>query len=64
MIVFNRAGKPFRRVGIFRPVGHVANVRERLRVLHDVAAQFSAGPAPAAADGRRRFEARLVLPSS
>jgi two-component system sensor histidine kinase AlgZ len=42
----------------------LANVRERLRVLHDVAAQFSAGPAPAAADGRRRFEARLVLPSS
>ncbi|MFM7506389.1 MAG: sensor histidine kinase [Rubrivivax sp.] len=42
----------------------LANVRERLRLLHDVAAQFSAGPAPAAGDCRRRFEARLVLPSS
>jgi len=42
----------------------LANVRERLRLLHDVAAQFSAGPGTAAPDGRRLFEARLVLPSA
>ena len=43
----------------------LANVRERLHLLHDVAAQFSAGLQPAAAaDGRRLFEARLVLPAA
>ena len=41
----------------------LANVRERLRLLHDVAAQFEAGPRAAGADGRAGFEARLVLPA-
>jgi two-component system sensor histidine kinase AlgZ len=41
----------------------LANVRERLRLLHDVAAQFDAGPRPAEADGRGRFEARIVIPA-
>jgi len=41
----------------------LANVRERLRLLHDVAAQFEAGPAAPCEDGRARFEARLVLPA-
>ncbi len=41
----------------------LANVRERLRLLHDVAAQFEAGPAAPGDDGRARFEARIVLPA-
>ncbi len=41
----------------------LANVRERLRLLHDVAAQFEAGPRPPEADGRARFEARIMLPA-
>ncbi len=41
----------------------LANVRERLKLLHDVAAQFEARPRPAEADGRARFEARIVLPA-
>ncbi len=36
----------------------LANVRERLKLLHDVAAQVEAGP-----DGRGRFRAQLVLPA-
>lgn len=60
-------------VGIVNTVGNVAsppgqgmalaNVRERLRLLHDVAAQFGAGPTAMGDDGRARFEARLVLPA-
>jgi two-component system sensor histidine kinase AlgZ len=42
----------------------LANVRERLKLLHDVAAQFEARPRPADADGRARFEARIVLPAA
>jgi two-component system sensor histidine kinase AlgZ len=41
----------------------LANVRERLRLLHDVAAHFEAGPAAPGDDGRARFEVRLVLPA-
>lgn len=41
----------------------LANVRERLRLLHDVAAEFEAGPQAPGADGRARFEARIVLPA-
>jgi two-component system sensor histidine kinase AlgZ len=36
----------------------LANVRERLKLLHDVAAQFEAGP-----DDAGRFRAQLVLPA-
>jgi two-component system sensor histidine kinase AlgZ len=41
----------------------LANVRERLRLLHDVAARFEAGPVAAGDDGQGRFEARIVLPA-
>jgi two-component system sensor histidine kinase AlgZ len=41
----------------------LVNVRERLRLLHDVAAQFEAGPRPPEVDGRACFEARIVLPA-
>jgi two-component system sensor histidine kinase AlgZ len=42
----------------------LGNVRERLRLLHDMAAQFSAGPRAPEPGGRRLFEVRLVLPSA